>query len=417
MAAARVAGVLDRDGLRALDARGGRREAPSAGRGWPGRRAVPTALEVREADVGVGERAAVLLLAVVLDLAPAGGEDRPVVDLTGAEGARRAAAGVGRAGVERRRRVDAVLDVHQLDARRVLVDEGRGRRAGGIVERVGGPEGVDLVRRRSAGRCARSGCPTRLQHAVVDVLGVELARVVVDVDRADAVLDGVLAEAVEGLRAAEHVVVGVEWPVGLAVARADVVEAEDLGGGDARGPAGLVQAAVPARGVQVVLVEQRAVLLPAVRTLDVLVGRQAGVTEQLDAVDALAAKEPNSASRRFQRHSAAVGGSRRCRRPAFGCEVRHCVPSAAGLTSARGSGSPPSAAAGADVAAVVEELHARLAGRHTVAGFAGTLRLRGAVPGEDRDTGRSHHGTRARAPRDSLHLASSSWEASNRRGQ
>ena len=88
---------------------------------------------------------AVLLLAVVLDLALAGGEDRPVVDLTGAERARRAAAGVGRAGVERRRRVDAVLDVHQLDARRVLVDEAPRSPARGIVERVGGPEGVDLA--------------------------------------------------------------------------------------------------------------------------------------------------------------------------------------------------------------------------------------------------------------------------------
>ena len=49
-------------------------------------------LEVAEAGDHVGQRRAVLLLAVVLDLALAGGEDRPVVDLTRAEGARRAAA-------------------------------------------------------------------------------------------------------------------------------------------------------------------------------------------------------------------------------------------------------------------------------------------------------------------------------------
>ena len=93
--------------------------------------------------------------------------------------------------------------------------------------------------------------------------------------------------------------------VGLAVARADVVEADDLGGRDARGPGGLVQAAVPTGGVQVVLVEQRAVLLPAVRTVDVLVGRQAGVAEQLDAVEAVGREV---AEERVEAVPAALGG-------------------------------------------------------------------------------------------------------------
>ena len=75
--------------------------------------------------------------------------------------------------------------------------------------------------------------------------------------------------------------------LGLA-AGADVVDAEDLRGGDACVPAGLAHVAVPAACVQAVLVQQRAI---GDEARDVGVGREPGVREELDAGDALALQE------------------------------------------------------------------------------------------------------------------------------
>ena len=67
--------------------------------------------------VGIGDRAAVVLLVVVPDLVGGRREDRAEVDLAGAGRARRAATAVRRRRVAAQRHADAVLDVEHLDAR------------------------------------------------------------------------------------------------------------------------------------------------------------------------------------------------------------------------------------------------------------------------------------------------------------
>ena len=239
------------------------------------------ALEVREADVAVGQRAAVVLLVVVADAVGGGGEDRLEVDLTRAGGHVRGGARVRDAG--------AVLDVEQLDARLVvrLVDERRGLRAGDVVQRVRGPLDVDLGHHVARVGALHDDVDRRLQHAVVDVLVVELLLVVVEVHRADAGLDRALAEPVERLDGGERVGVAADARGGEA-ARADVVGAEDLRRGEAGVPVRLAHVAVPATGVQAVGVEHRAVGRQA---RDVGARREAGMAEQLDVGHAPQAQE------------------------------------------------------------------------------------------------------------------------------
>ena len=236
----------------------------NAGMAWT----VPTdggvdALQVREGDVGIGDRAAVLLLVVVLHAVLGGREDRAEVELARAGRARLAGAAVGRRRLARD--VDAVLDVEHADARRELVDQRGAGVAGHVVVRVRGPEDVELDEDVARIGALDDDLPGRLQDAVVDVLAVELLRVVVDVDGSDALLDRVLAERVEVLGGAERVLVGPDARA-AEVAGAQRVSAEDLGRRDAVTEP-LVdsrpEVAVLAGGVQAVPVQQRAVgLIP-----------------------------------------------------------------------------------------------------------------------------------------------------------
>ncbi len=254
-----------------------------------------------------------------------------------------------------------------------------------VVERVRGPEHVDLRGDVTGVRVVHQDLPRRLEDAVLVVLDVELTGVVVDVDRSDAHLDRLLAEPVEGLGGRQRVGVGVLAGRGDA-ARADEVGAEDLGGLDPRLPARLVHVAVPAARVQPVLVHQRAVRLQAG---DVGAGREAGMPEELDVGDALGLEEGEERLEALT--PAGVGGGGQ-----------------AGVGDAGHRVGRPGVAPVVEVAAVVEQLDAELTGLDPVAQLLRSLRLGGARPGEQH---RPRGSARERAPADSLHapLPFSPW--------
>jgi hypothetical protein len=153
---------------------------------------------------------------------------------------------------------------------------------------------------------------------------------------------------------------------------------------------------VPAAGLQAVLVEQCAVLGEP-RDVEHLNGgrsaiadrrgREARVTEELDAGHALALEEPEQALEALALARGRVAGQA-ARRDAGD-----------GIGGAR-------AATVVDVAAEVEHLRAHLTGRDAVACALAPfgLRLGDTRRCQHRDTGHCDNGTRTRAPRDSLHV-------------
>ena len=144
--------------------------------------------------------------------------------------------------------------MHHLDARAVAREQVRD-----ADRRVRGPTGVDLGGDVAHVRVVHQDFPRGLDGAVDVVLRVELARVVVDVDLADAGLDRALAQAVERRRGGERLGVGA-LTRSSGAARADELLAQGLGGGDLGVERGLGDAAVATDDAQAVLVGERAEL-------------------------------------------------------------------------------------------------------------------------------------------------------------
>jgi hypothetical protein len=126
---------------------------------------------------------------------------------------------------------------------------------------------------------------------------------------------------------------------------------------------------VPAGGHQAVLVHQGAIVAEAELAVDIGVRREPGVAEELDAGDALALQEREQP---LETLVAAGGGRRR----------------EAGLGDAGDGVGCTRVPAARDVPAVVEHLHAQLAGLDTVTQLLGTLRGCAARAHEHHGAGR-----------------------------